>query len=68
MTYDTAIQSLSCAAKTSSIYVVVNLYMKRNCTREKMANENDTRPCSRNNWNLYNTNVVFDRSGQVISV
>lgn len=62
------IQELSCAARDAAKYVVINIVMKRNCTAEKEENVEDTRECPESNINLYNTNVVFDRSGAVISV
>lgn len=46
------IQAISCAARNSSIYVVINLTMKRNYPELR----------------LHNTNVVFDRTGKVISL
>ena len=61
------INRLSCAAKTSSTYLVVNLTTKRNCTVDKEESEDD-RPCAEDDWNYYNTNVVFDRNGQIISM
>lgn len=63
---DDLFRKISCAAKQSRRYVVINLTTKRNCTEEK-AETNDPRECSPNDINLYNTNVVFDRKGTIIS-
>lgn len=49
----TALASLSCAARNGSLYVVINLTMRR---------RNDGKD------SLFNTNVVLDRSGTVISM
>lgn len=48
------IQDISCAARNRTMYVVINLTMKRLMSRGEVY--------------LYNSNVVFDRSGKVISV
>lgn len=63
--YHIHLQNISCAAQINRQYVVVNLVMQRNCSEEAIEN-NDDRPCS-GEWNLYNTNVVFDTNGMVIS-
>ncbi|KAI4454854.1 biotinidase-related [Holotrichia oblita] len=55
--YPQFFNDLSCLAKNHSTYLVVNLLEKKNCTSDD---------CASDNWNLYNTNVVFDRSGTVI--
>lgn len=49
------IQAISCAARIRRMYVVINLTMKR------LSVSNGTVV-------LYNTNVVFDRTGKVISM
>lgn len=67
VTYDINLQGISCAVQRVRKYVVVNLVMRRNCSEEATENEDD-RPCSGDGWNLYNTNVVFDRNGMVISL
>lgn len=59
---DTAIQALSCAALAKSTYVVVNLYTVERCTVTA-----DDRWCPASGRNVYNTNVVFDRSGALVS-
>lgn len=54
---------LSCAARSARKYVVINLTEKENCP----SSVEDTRPCALNGLNVYNTNVVFDRQGKVVS-
>ncbi|KAL9871951.1 vanin-like protein 1 isoform 1-T3 [Glossina fuscipes fuscipes] len=54
---------LSCAAQRFKKYLVINLTEKEIC----WINANDPRPCSHNGLNIFNTNVVFDRDGRVIS-
>lgn len=50
---DNPIQAISCAARNRTMYVIINLTMKQLNEGEEL---------------LYNTNVVFDRTGKVISV
>lgn len=64
--YGGMVQAISCAAKTARKYVVINLYMQRNCRSESSAN--DSRPCTRGDINIYNTAVVFDRNGMVVAM
>lgn len=47
------IQAISCAARNRTMYVVINMTSKR---------------LSQGDVLLYNTNVVFDRAGKVISM
>lgn len=54
---------LSCAARNVSKYVVINLSERQLCSDTP----EDTRPCASNGYNVFNTNVVFDRNGTVIS-
>ncbi|XP_037931637.1 vanin-like protein 1 [Teleopsis dalmanni] len=61
--YHTLLVQLSCAAKKYQKYLLINLTEKENCTTVP----EDTRPCSSNGINIFNTNVVFDRSGVIIS-
>lgn len=61
------VKNISCAAKDSKKYVVINLYMERNCTDEAKA-YNDTRPCTRGNINVYNAALAFDRTGTVVAM
>nr|XP_013100686.1 unnamed protein product [Stomoxys calcitrans] len=55
--------TLSCAARRVQKYLVINLTEKENCTTVPL----DVRPCASNGLNIYNTNVVFDRDGKVVS-
>ncbi|KAH8327511.1 hypothetical protein KR067_004939, partial [Drosophila pandora] len=55
--------TISCAARNASKYVVINLTEKQKCEDVP----EDTRPCASNGLNVYNTNVVFDRQGVVVS-
>lgn len=56
-----AIRDLSCEAKNQSIYVVVNVPEKEQCTK------NSTENCPEKGVIYYNSNVVFDRSGTVVA-
>ncbi|KAJ8687591.1 hypothetical protein QAD02_023385 [Eretmocerus hayati] len=56
--YEYSLRSISCAAKVHKMYVVINHAEKVDC--------NDTN-CESDGILLYNTNVVFDRSGRVIA-
>lgn len=64
--YAEHLKLVSCAAKEAQKYVVVNLYMQRNCKEE--ATVNDTRPCTKDEINIYNTAVAFDKTGTVVAV
>lgn len=75
--YDENLRKIACAAKSLKKYVVVNLTMKRNCTEvhemeheddEHDHGEHDDEHVCEEEWLLYNTNVVFDRNGTVISM
>lgn len=59
---DSAMARMSCAARASNLYAVINLTMRRKCD-EKVNGV----PCKTPD-SLYNVNVVFDRNGTVISV
>lgn len=61
--YHNLLMKISCAARTYAKYVVINLTEKELCSSVP----EDTRPCASSGLNIYNTNVVFDRSGAVIS-
>lgn len=61
------IKNISCAARQSNKYVVINLYMQRNC-KDEADETNDPRPCSRGDLNIYNTAVAFDRNGTVVAM
>lgn len=53
---------ISCAVRRANLYAVINLTMKRRCD----ARINGV-PCT-SEWSLYNTNVVLNRNGHVISM
>ncbi|XP_016986846.2 vanin-like protein 1 [Drosophila rhopaloa] len=61
--YEEFLVTLSCAARNASKYIVINLTEKQKCTDVP----EDTRPCASNGLNVFNTNVVFDRQGVVVS-
>ncbi|XP_017016235.2 vanin-like protein 2 [Drosophila takahashii] len=61
--YEEFLVTLSCAARNSSKYIVINLTEKQKCEDVP----EDTRPCALNGLNVFNTNVVFDRQGVVVS-
>ncbi|KAM8720108.1 hypothetical protein ACLKA7_006198 [Drosophila subpalustris] len=54
---------LSCAARNVSKYIVINLSERQLCSDTP----EDTRPCAPSGYNIFNTNVVFNRNGTVIS-
>ncbi|XP_017778212.1 PREDICTED: vanin-like protein 1 [Nicrophorus vespilloides] len=56
--YNEYFVSLSCAAKKYRTYLSVDLIEKSPCVGSK---------CSDDKWNVYNTNVVFDRDGIVVA-
>lgn len=58
--FDFFLTELSCAARSRKIYVVVNLVEKYHCTTKDQH-------CGSDGLKVYNTNVVFDRAGRVIS-
>uniref|UniRef100_A0A336K3I7 CSON000083 protein n=1 Tax=Culicoides sonorensis TaxID=179676 RepID=A0A336K3I7_CULSO len=67
-TYLGLIQTISCAARIRSKYIVINLKEKSDCPDKQQIEYNDPRPCDHpNKTNVYNTNVVFDRTGRVIA-
>lgn len=77
MAYDENLRKIACAAKSLKKYVVINVVMKRNCTEvHEMEHEHnghdhgelDDEHMCEDEWLLYNTNVVFDRNGTVISM
>ncbi|XP_037935082.1 vanin-like protein 1 [Teleopsis dalmanni] len=61
--YHSFLIELSCAAKKYQKYLVINLSEKGDCPTVL----EDTRPCASDGLNKFNTNVVFDRNGTVIS-
>jgi len=66
---ESTVKQISCAAKNFSRYVVINIVTKVICPDSDMIAQNDPRNCSDRNdgFSYYNTNIVFDRSGTVIS-
>lgn len=65
--YSDVVKSISCAARQTEKYVVIGVYLERDCKEEADA-YNDTRPCSRDNVNIYNTAVAFDKTGAVVAM
>lgn len=65
--FDNLLVDLSCLARENEIYLCINLNEKEDCTEELQQTRNDSRPCSSLGITRYNTNVVFDRNGTVIS-
>lgn len=55
--YSQDLKKIACAALGQKKYVVVNLYTKHQCSSVE-----DHTPC------IFNTNVVFDRKGKIISL
>lgn len=64
-----AVKQISCAAKQFQRYVVVNMVTKIRCPDSDMIAQNDPRNCydREDGFSYYNTNVVFDRGGTLIS-
>nr|XP_022908825.1 vanin-like protein 2 [Onthophagus taurus] len=56
------IKDISCAAKDLKTYIVINTVEKIVCEED---DEREVQKCTEK-WNLYNTNVIFDRNGDVI--
>uniref|UniRef100_A0A7G3AEU8 Putative biotinidase n=1 Tax=Lutzomyia longipalpis TaxID=7200 RepID=A0A7G3AEU8_LUTLO len=65
--YEFYLRNISCAARMHRKYIVINLTEKHECTAEEQAALNDTRPCAEDGLSHYNTNVVFNRNGTVVS-
>ncbi|KAH8265741.1 hypothetical protein KR026_008743, partial [Drosophila bipectinata] len=63
--YDLLLIEISCAARAQGIYVVINLIEKEICANGSGSDTFD--PCPAQGIRYFNTNVVFDRSGRVIS-
>lgn len=61
------LEQISCAARDQKTYIVINIIEKSICPDKEQIKLNDTRPCDESKINLYNSNVVFDRSGNIIS-
>ncbi|XP_037050780.1 vanin-like protein 2 [Bradysia coprophila] len=66
---DNLVKQISCSAKMYQRYVVVGVVTKVYCPDEDMIEQNDQRNCSdrEDRMSYYNTNVVFDRNGMVVS-
>lgn len=62
-------KTISCLAKQYGWYVVVNMVTKAKCPDAEMVANGDPRDCKKreDGFSYYNTNVVFDREGVVIS-
>lgn len=60
--YERVVRDVSCAARNRKKYIVINLTEKARCPEGY-----DTRPCSPDGLYHFNTNVVFDRQGKVVS-
>ncbi|XP_015600121.1 vanin-like protein 1 [Cephus cinctus] len=54
-----ALKIMSCAARNYSMYILVNVNEKENCT--------NATSCPSDGYYFYSTNVVFNRSGSIIS-
>lgn len=61
------VNSISCAARHTKKYVSINLVETSLCPDQQQIELNDTRPCPIDKINKYNTNVVFDRNGTIVS-
>jgi len=63
------VKLISCSAKSYQRYIVANFITKVQCPDPEMIANGDTRNCSRraDGFSYYNTNVVFDRKGEVIA-
>ena len=63
------IREISCSAKNFKRYVVANIVTKVKCPDEDMINNKDPRDCKKreDGFSYYNTNLVFDRTGRLIS-
>ncbi|XP_077299162.1 vanin-like protein 1 [Arctopsyche grandis] len=59
--YSEILDQLSCAASSEKMYIVVNVAEIANCT------DTSNKKCKEGEDIFFNTNVVFDRSGKIIS-
>lgn len=64
--FDNLLIDLSCLARDKEIYLCINLSEKEECNEELQLSRNDSRPCSSLGYSRYNSNVIFDRFGNVI--
>lgn len=60
------IKQISCAARNGKKYIVINLTEKSKCPDMEMQENGDDRKC-KEDFVLYNTNLVFHRNGSIIS-
>lgn len=68
--YSDVMETLSCSANRARKYVVINVTMKLNCSDEgtKSVSADETNvSCPEWGYHMYNTAVVFDRNGIIIS-
>ncbi|XP_050742110.1 vanin-like protein 1 [Drosophila biarmipes] len=63
--YELFLIEISCAARSRSLYVVINVVEKELCANG--AGSDTFGPCPSTGVRYFNTNVVFDRRGRVIS-
>lgn len=66
---DNIAKQISCAAKNFKRYVVINVVTKARCPDDDMIANDDPRDCAarEDGFSYYNTNIVFDRTGRLIS-
>ncbi|KAG5673214.1 hypothetical protein PVAND_003278 [Polypedilum vanderplanki] len=66
---DNLIKIFSCEAIIHKVYIVINLVTKAKCPDPEMIVNNDPRNCNNrpDGFSYYNTNIVFDRNGTLIS-
>lgn len=69
LTSDNLLKLISCSVQNYRRYVVVNVITKAKCPDKEMEENKDPRNCSATSdgFSYYNTNLVFDRSGVIIS-
>ncbi|EDV47344.1 vanin-like protein 1 [Drosophila erecta] len=63
--YELFLIELSCSARANSLYVVINVVEKELCAHGAGSDTLD--PCPSTGVRYFNTNVVFDRTGRIIS-
>lgn len=61
------VHTIACAARDTKMYVSINLVETSICPDKQQIEFNDTRPCPSDKINKYNTNVIFDRNGMIVS-
>lgn len=67
VTYSGPLVDISCAAKLASTYIVLNVLTQHNCTQQEESID-ETLDTPMDDICIYNSNVVFDRLGAVISM